>query len=477
VALEGDDDGPRPDTLDAACGARFVYLLPNFQNPSGRCLSAARRVALVDRAAEIGLPIVEDNPYGELWFDTPPPPPLAARAGDAAVYLGSFSKVLAPGLRLGYVVAPKALYPKLLQAKQAADLHTPGFNQRVVHEVIKDGFLHHARAHHPRPVQDAARRHAGRARGPPAGRLPWQTPVGGMFFWVTLPPQLDATALLPQAVAAGMAYVPGAPFFPQGGHANTLRLSFVTVPPEQIHTGVAALARVLTDALASEEPAMQRPFHQLDVFSAVPLKGNPLAVVHAAQGLDDTTMAAFARWTNLSETTFLLPPTDPAADYRVRIFTPGGELPFAGHPTLGSCHAWLAAGGRAAHPRRGGAGMWRGAGACAPARRPAGLCRAAAAPQRAAGRHAAGSASPRRWACPADMLQHQWVDNGPGWCAVMLPSSARRCGRCKPDWAALGDIKLGRGGRTGTGQRHTAFEVRALRSRPGCASKTRSPAA
>ena len=90
---------------------------------------------------------------------------------------------------------------------------------------------------------------------------------------------------------------------------------------------------------------MQRRFHQLDVFSAVPLKGNPLAVVHAAQGLSDDTMAAFARWTNLSETTFLLPPSDPAADYRVRIFTPGGELPFAGHPTLGSCHAWLAAGG------------------------------------------------------------------------------------------------------------------------------------
>ncbi|MBE0546944.1 MAG: PhzF family phenazine biosynthesis protein, partial [Rubrivivax sp.] len=90
---------------------------------------------------------------------------------------------------------------------------------------------------------------------------------------------------------------------------------------------------------------MQRRFHQLDVFTAVPLKGNPLAVVHAAQGLPDDTLAAFARWTNLSETTFLLPPTDAAADYRVRIFTPGGELPFAGHPTLGSCHAWLAAGG------------------------------------------------------------------------------------------------------------------------------------
>ena len=91
---------------------------------------------------------------------------------------------------------------------------------------------------------------------------------------------------------------------------------------------------------------MKRRFDQLDVFTAEPLRGNPLAVVHDAIGLDDGQMAAFARWTNLSETTFLLPPTDAQADYRVRIFTPGGELPFAGHPTLGSCHAWLAAGGR-----------------------------------------------------------------------------------------------------------------------------------
>ena len=91
---------------------------------------------------------------------------------------------------------------------------------------------------------------------------------------------------------------------------------------------------------------MKRPFHQVDVFTSTPLLGNPLAVVHAAQGLTDDQMAAFARWTNLSETTFLLPPTDTQADYRVRIWTPGGELPFAGHPTLGSCWAWLAAGGR-----------------------------------------------------------------------------------------------------------------------------------
>jgi 2-aminoadipate transaminase len=249
VPIEGDDDGPLPQALDAARGARFVYLLPNFQNPSGRCLSAARREALVDRAAAIGLPIVEDNPYGDLWFDTPPPPPLSARAGDNAVYLGSFSKVLAPGLRLGYVIAPKLLYPKLLQAKQAADLHTPGFNQRVVHEVIKDGFL---RDHVPTirarykaqrdAMQTALQRHM-----PPGCH--WQAPVGGMFFWVELPLTLDATALLPRAVEAGMAYVPGAPFYSRAPKANTLRLSFVTVAPDVIERGIAALAGVLREAL------------------------------------------------------------------------------------------------------------------------------------------------------------------------------------------------------------------------------------
>ena len=256
TALAGDDEGPLPDAVRAARGARFVYLLPNFQNPSGRCVSAARREALVDAAAAAGLPIVEDNPYGDLWFDAPPPPPLSARAGfgkgagegGGAVYLGSFSKVLAPGLRLGYLVAPKAIYPKLLQAKQAADLHTPGFNQRVVYEVIKDGFL---REHVPtiraryKLQRDAMS--AALSAHMPAGTK-WQVPVGGMFFWLQLPAHIDATPLLPKAVAAGMAFVPGSTFFPHGGHANTLRLSFVTATPEQIHTAVAALAQVLAAA-------------------------------------------------------------------------------------------------------------------------------------------------------------------------------------------------------------------------------------
>jgi 2-aminoadipate transaminase len=250
VAVEGDAEGPLPAALDDARGARFLYLLPNFQNPSGRCLSAARRDAIADRAAAIGLPVLEDNPYGDLWFDAPPPPPIAARAGDRAIYLGSFSKVLAPGLRLGYVIAPQALYPKLLQAKQAADLHTPGFNQRIVHEVVKDGFL----ARHVPTIRARYKAQRDAMRAALEHHLPagcrWNVPVGGMFFWVELPPSIDATALLPKAVAAGMAYVPGASFFAAGGHANTLRLSFVTVPPPLIESGIAALAGVLKEALS-----------------------------------------------------------------------------------------------------------------------------------------------------------------------------------------------------------------------------------
>jgi 2-aminoadipate transaminase len=249
VSLECDDDGPLPEALAAARGARFLYLLPNFQNPSGRCMSAARREVLADAAQAMGLPIVEDNPYGDLWFDAEPPRPLAGRAPDNTVYLGSFSKVLAPGLRLGYVVAPKALFPKLLQAKQAADLHTPGFNQRVVHEVIRDGFLREhvptVRARYQRhrdAMRDALQRHL------PAG-CRWNVPSGGMFFWLELPEGIDAAAMLPKAVERGMAYVPGAAFFADHARANTLRLSFVTVPPEEIERGVALLAETLAQAL------------------------------------------------------------------------------------------------------------------------------------------------------------------------------------------------------------------------------------
>jgi len=205
---------------------------------------------------------------------------------------------------------------------------------------------------------------------------------------------------------------------------------------------------------------MKRRFDQLDVFSAEGLSGNPLAVVHDAEGLDDKRMAAFARWTNLSETTFLLPPTDPKADYRVRIFTPGGELPFAGHPTLGSCHAWLAAGGR---PRQEGVVMQQCGVGLVTVRRDGGRLAFAAPPLRRSGPLDAALLQQIREALGLGddaILAHQWVDNGPGWCAVLLDSAATVLA-IRPRWAGLGDLKLGVVGphEPGTGAQ---FELRAL---------------
>jgi PhzF family phenazine biosynthesis protein len=201
-------------------------------------------------------------------------------------------------------------------------------------------------------------------------------------------------------------------------------------------------------------------FAQVNVFSADPLGGNPLAVVHAANGLTDTQMAAFARWTNLSETTFLLPPTDPEADYLVRIFTPGGELPFAGHPTLGSCHAWLAAGGKPRTPglvsQQCGVGIVR-------IRTDGPRLAFAAPPLRRTGAledEVLAKIARALDLPPTDILHHQWVDNGPGWCAVML-GSAQRVLSLKPDWGLLEPLKLGVVGPHDAGHDAT-FEVRAF---------------
>jgi PhzF family phenazine biosynthesis protein len=203
-------------------------------------------------------------------------------------------------------------------------------------------------------------------------------------------------------------------------------------------------------------------FSQVDVFSSEPLRGNPVAVVHGADGLTDEQMAAFARWTNLSETTFLLTPTDPAADYRLRIWTPGGELPFAGHPTLGSAHAWLEAGGVPAGDdvvQECGAGLVtirraaveagsRLAFAAPPLVRSgpvdasdlAGICRALRVPESA-------------------LVESTWIDNGPGWVGVLLEDAAAVLA-LDPDWAAFGDLKVGVVGPYAEGP--LAVEVRAF---------------
>jgi 2-aminoadipate transaminase len=250
VGVASDAQGVNLEGLaSAANGARFFYVLPNFQNPTGRTMSDAARQALVIRAAELGVPLIEDNPYGDLWFDAPPPAPLSARNPEGCVYLGSFSKVLAPGLRLGFIVAPTSIFPKLLQAKQAADLHSPGFNQRMVAEVIKDGFLDRhvptirALYKSQRDAMLAALEREMNGLG-----VEWNTPDGGMFLWARLPEGTNAIDLLPRAVDKGVAFVPGAPFYAQDADARTLRLSFVTASHEQIDTGIAALASAIREA-------------------------------------------------------------------------------------------------------------------------------------------------------------------------------------------------------------------------------------
>jgi 2-aminoadipate transaminase len=262
VGVASDAQGVDPDALGQAYrdaqtqeAARFVYLLPNFQNPTGRTMSEARRVAVAQVAAELGLPIVEDNPYGDLWFDSHPPAALAARNPEGSVYLGSFSKILAPGLRLGYLVAPKALYPKLLQAKQAADLHTPSFNQRIVAEVLKDGFIDR---HVPtiralykgqcEAMLAALEREFGHDGVGDATTLSWNRPSGGMFLWTRLPEGLSAVELLPKAVEHNVAFVPGAAFYADAADPRSMRLSFVTASVDQINTGIAALAATVREA-------------------------------------------------------------------------------------------------------------------------------------------------------------------------------------------------------------------------------------
>ncbi|MES3003375.1 MAG: PLP-dependent aminotransferase family protein [Pseudomonadota bacterium] len=253
VAVASDDEGVDMDDLAAkAPGARFFYVLPNFQNPTGRTMTEARRTSLSRRAAELGLPIAEDNPYGDLWFDAPPPLPLTARNPEGCVYLGSFSKVLAPGLRLGFIVAPRDLYPKLLQAKQAADLHSPGFNQRMISEVMKDGFLDR---HVPtiralyKSQRDAML--AALQREMKGLDVQWNTPHGGMFLWARLPQGLHAIDLLPHAVDKGVAFVPGAAFYAGDADPRCLRLSFVTASVDQIDTGIAALAAAIREQLTA----------------------------------------------------------------------------------------------------------------------------------------------------------------------------------------------------------------------------------
>ncbi|MCD6027530.1 MAG: PLP-dependent aminotransferase family protein [Solimicrobium sp.] len=250
VSVEMDEQGLIPSSVAArGKGGSLVYSLPNFQNPTGRTLSFGRRIELVETCARLQIPLVEDDPYGALCYQGEPLPKMLAMNPPGVIYMGSFSKVLTPGIRLGYVVGPRPLVRKLEQAKQAADLHTAQLTQMVVHEVIKDGFLNE---HIPSIrslysgqcdiMLDALRKFF------PAG-VTWTKPGGGMFIWVTLPEHIDSMTLSTEALAQNVAFVPGVPFYAGTPETNTLRLSFVTVPPLRIYEGIERLGKLIAAKL------------------------------------------------------------------------------------------------------------------------------------------------------------------------------------------------------------------------------------
>ncbi|RAG82125.1 PLP-dependent aminotransferase family protein [Streptacidiphilus pinicola] len=248
VAVPTDDDGVLPEALDALVAAerpKLLYLIPTFQNPTGRTLPAERRAAVAEIAARRGLWVVEDDPYGELRYSGEPVPWISSYPGaeDRTVLLGSFSKIMAPGLRLGWLRAPGALRRACVIAKQAADLHTSTVDQaaaaRYFADADLDAHLATVRAAY-RDRRDALL--AGFPAALPAGS-DWNRPDGGMFLWVRLPAGHDATALLRTAVTHDVAFVPGAPFFAGDPDPATLRMSFVTHTPDEIAEGLRRLTR------------------------------------------------------------------------------------------------------------------------------------------------------------------------------------------------------------------------------------------
>jgi 2-aminoadipate transaminase len=241
-----DEHGLVPSSLDAiADGARLLYALPNFHNPTGRSLSVERRQELVETCARLNVPLIEDDPYGALSYKGQPSPKMVAMNPEGVIYMGSFSKVLTPGIRLGYVVAPLPMVRRLELAKQAADLHTAQLTQMVVHEVVKDGFLDK----HIPTIRELYGKQCQEMLDAMAQHFPaecsWTKPEGGMFIWVELPKHINAMELLDEAIKNKIAFVPGAPFYANEPATNTLRLSFVTVPPERIRAGIEVLGKLI----------------------------------------------------------------------------------------------------------------------------------------------------------------------------------------------------------------------------------------
>jgi 2-aminoadipate transaminase len=268
VSVPTDDDGLRTDLLEEALrsGPKFMYILPNFQNPSGVTLSLERREELVFLADKYGIPLIEDDPYGQLRYEGDHIAPLVVldrvnlrrdkgyTLGNV-IYLSTFSKTLAPGLRLGWIVAPAEVISKLVQLKQGADLHTSTFNQMVAYEVARDGFLDE----HVKTIRQVYRERrdvmlkALEENFPP--EVTWTHPHGGLFLWVTMPEGVNCNEMLNDAVREHVAFVPGDCFYPREGEGlNNMRLNFSNATPDQIREGIRRLAIVVRTKIEQNEP-------------------------------------------------------------------------------------------------------------------------------------------------------------------------------------------------------------------------------
>ncbi|MGD0266368.1 MAG: PLP-dependent aminotransferase family protein [Candidatus Methylomirabilota bacterium] len=247
--IRTDEGGLDPDAAAAALkqpGVKLLYAMPNHQNPSGTTLADDRRLILLKAAAAAGIPVLADEAYLHLRYDPGEPAPLAAADPEAPILTaGTFSKTIAPGLRVAWIAGPAPVINRLALLKQVTDLHANSFTQRMVHRYVSAGHLPGQVAH----LRSAYREkrdvflHALERRL--AGKATWTRPAGGMFLLLRLPRGRSATALLSKALDEGVAYVPGGPFFPAGGGEETMRLNFVSPPLSDIDEGVTRLARAI----------------------------------------------------------------------------------------------------------------------------------------------------------------------------------------------------------------------------------------
>ncbi|MFF2299126.1 PLP-dependent aminotransferase family protein [Arthrobacter sp. NPDC058127] len=255
--VDMDDDGLVPELLEAKIAAlqaegktiKFLYTIPNFNNPSGITLAPARRQRIVDICRNANILVLEDNPYGLLRFDGKPLEPMRAANEHDVIYMGSFSKIFAPGLRIGWALVPEHLQRRFYLASEAVTLCPPTLNQMIISAYLRDydwrGQIDTYRALYEERCNAllvALEEHM-----PPG--LSWTRPEGGFFVWVTLPDGVDTYPLLKRAIAAGVVFIPGAAFTHSAEPSNKLRLAFSAVPPESIAEGVRRLAPVLQEAI------------------------------------------------------------------------------------------------------------------------------------------------------------------------------------------------------------------------------------